>query len=90
MRPEILFQIQRLTESRPLDKLLEDIQVLKSCEERYFKNKEVLKQYVKDDFELKNYIRLATLGDKLNIWMPDHTRFDRRGGRYSDLVAGLG
>ena len=49
-----------------------------------------MKRYFNNDYKVKAFLMLITAGRKKKIWMPGKTVFDKRGGKYSDRVAGLG
>ena len=50
-----------------------------------------MKKYRDDDYKIKKYLHLITLGQRKKVWMPAPTRFDKRGGsKHPHLIAGLG
>ena len=56
-----------------------------------FKNNKTMKKYKDDDYRIKKYLHLITLGQRKKVWMPAPTRFDKRGGsKHPYLIAGLG
>ena len=55
-------EVDKLTQIKPLNDLLLEIEVDKECERKNFTNKKVMKQYIDDDYKIKKYLRLVTLG----------------------------
>jgi len=62
----------------------------KEMENENFEDKLPMKKYINEDYRVKAFLMLITAGEKLKVWMPGKTIFDKRGGKYSDKVAGLG
>ena len=49
-----------------------------------------MRKYENEDYRVKAFLMLMTSGRRKKIWMPGKTVFDKRGGKYSEKVAGLG
>ena len=58
----------------------------------HFEEKEAMRRYDLNDYKVKAFLMACAAGKKKNkkVWMPGKTRFDKRGGKFSDRMAGLG
>ena len=75
---------------RPLDDMIMDISKEEDIQYTNFSSKNQMKKYENDDYRVKAFISLITGNRRKKIWMPGKTVFDKRGGKYSEKVAGLG
>lgn len=75
---------------RPLEEMVEDVDKEKAIQFDNFSCKRQMKLYEDEDYRVKAFLMLITAGRKKKIWMPGKTVFDKRGGKYSEKVAGLG
>lgn len=82
--------MKKSIDSNPLDKLLSNVELEKALERDNFAEREVMKEYVNEDYRIKAFLMLITATDKTKIWMPTKTVFDKKGGKFSDKVGGLG
>jgi len=55
-----------------------------------FEKKESMRKYERDDYKVKAFLMLIKAGKKHKMWMPGKTQFDKRGGKFSERVSGLG
>ena len=53
---------KQISKVRPLNELLDEIKVEKQCEIDNFDNKKTMKKYRDDDYRIKKYLHLITLG----------------------------
>lgn len=49
-----------------------------------------MRKYERDDYKIKAFLMLIKAGKKHKMWMPGKTGFDKRGGKFSERVSGLG
>lgn len=75
---------------RPLTQLMQEVVREDEIQQQNFQNKEQMMKYENQDYKVKAFLMLVTAGRKKKMWMPGKTIFDKRGGKYSDKVAGLG
>ena len=75
---------------RPLNEMIEDVDLEEAIDYDNFKCRDRMRNYENEDYRVKAYLMLITAGRRKKIWMPGKTVFDKRGGKHSDKVAGLG
>jgi len=76
--------------AQPLSSLIEDMEKEGEITQQQFENKNAMKQYERDDYKIKAFLMLVKAGKKNKMWMPGKTSFDKRGGKFSERVGGLG
>ena len=76
--------------TRPLHEMIEDVEREEKITFENFKRKQMMRKYEREDYRVKAFLMLITNGQKKKVWMPSKLVFDKRGGKYSDRVAGLG
>ena len=79
-----------ITNHRPLEDQVEDIKMDYAIQYENFENKKQMKRYQTNDYKVKKFLMMCTAGRQKKIWMPGKTVFDKRGGKFSERVAGLG
>ena len=75
---------------RPLEEMVEDVEKEAAIQYDNFSSRKQMRKYENEDYRVKAFLMLVTAGRRKKIWMPGKTVFDKRGGKYSDKVAGLG
>ena len=75
---------------RAIDELIHDVDKNAEIQLDHFESKEQMQKYENEDYRVKAFLMLITAGKRKKMWMPGKTVFDKRGGKYSDKVAGLG
>ena len=93
--PSVIKPLPKLDKSmanptQALKVLIEDMQKEDELNFENFEKNESIQKYARDDYKVKAFLMLITQGKKQKIWMPGKTRFDKRGGKFSERVAGLG
>ena len=76
--------------TQKLDDLLEDNNKEGEIQEEQFENRDSMRKYERDDYKIKAFLMLIKAGKKHKMWMPGKTGFDKRGGKFSERVSGLG
>lgn len=75
---------------RGLEEMINDVTKEEEIQYQNFECKEQMRKYENEDYRVKAFLMLITAGRKKKMWMPGKTVFDKRGGKYSDKVGGLG
>ena len=75
---------------RSLEEMVEDVDKEEAIQYDNFSCRKEMKNYENEDYRVKAFLMLITAGRRKKIWMPGKTVFDKRGGKYSEKVAGLG
>ena len=84
------FVLPKQNYESPLDQLMSKVELEESLLEENFANEKALKTYDKEDYKIKAFLMLVTATDKTKIWMPAKTVFDKKGGKFSTKIGGLG